>query len=292
MLRTSFAASADVPPTLTHEVKLIMASRVGNASVRQPAVAGLFYPGDPEELRGMVSALLANASSPSPGAPSPKALIAPHAGYIYSGGVAASAYNRLASQRDVLHRVVLIGPSHRVYFQGVALPSARAFATPLGEVPIDTELTRALLDRSDVLASDAPHAPEHSLEVHLPFLQQVLGDFTLLPLVVGDATASFVADVLGAVWGDEHTVVIASSDLSHYLPYEQAQAVDARTNAQILAMNTTLKPEQACGALPINGVLGAAAQRGLTIHEIARLNSGDTAGARSSVVGYGAYAIH
>ena len=269
-----------------------MALRVGNASVRAPAVAGMFYPGDPAELRGMVMQLLSNAPSAAPDATPPKALIAPHAGYVYSGSVAARAYKLIEPLRDTLRRVVMIGPSHRVYFQGIALPSARAFGTPLGEIPIDAELARELLSRGDVLASDAPHAMEHSLEVQLPFLQQVLGDVTLLPLVVGVATPAFVADVLGSVWGDEHTLVIASSDLSHYLAYEEAQAVDARTNAQILAMSTSLQAEQACGALPINGVLGAAAQRGLRAHEIARLNSGDTAGDRARVVGYGAYALH
>lgn len=269
-----------------------MALRPGNASVREPAVAGLFYPSDPVELRAMVSRLLSQAPTPDPRFRPPKALIAPHAGYIYSGAVAASAYKLIESQRAEIRRVVLIGPSHRVYFQGVALPTARAFTSPLGEVCIDMQLAQELSERGDVLASDAPHALEHSLEVHVPFLQEMLSDFTLLPLVVGVATSAFVADVLGTVWGDEHTLIVASSDLSHYLPYEQAQVVDTETNAQILTMSTSLKPEQACGALPINGVIGAAARRGLHVHEIARLNSGDTAGDRERVVGYGAYAIH
>lgn len=268
-----------------------MVTRVGNASVRQPAVAGVFYPGDPQELRSNVTELLAHAPQVTSAAQS-KALIAPHAGYIYSGSVAAAAYSLLVQRRATIRRVVLVGPSHRVYFRGVALPTARAFATPLGAVKIDSELTAELLARGDVLASEAPHAMEHSLEVHLPFLQVVLPEFTLLPLVTGVATADFVADVLSTVWGDEETLVIASSDLSHYLSYEEAQAVDTVTNAQILLRTPTLKPEQACGALPINSLLTAALARDLHVHEVARLNSGDTAGDRSRVVGYGAYAIH
>lgn len=269
-----------------------MALRSRNASARAPAVAGMFYPDDPEKLRAMVSLLLSRATVPNREHMATKALIAPHAGYIYSGSVAACAYKIIQSRSEAIRRVVLVGPSHRVYFQGIALPQTRAFASPLGEVRVDEELAGELLSRGDVLASDTPHAPEHSLEVHVPFLQQVLRDFTLLPLVVGVATPALLADVLGTVWGDEHTLIIASSDLSHYLSYEEARSVDAQTNAQILAMTTSLEPEQACGALPINGVLAAAAQRGLRTHEIARLNSGDTAGDRSRVVGYGAYAIH
>jgi AmmeMemoRadiSam system protein B len=252
----------------------------------------MFYPGNANELRSMVSRLLSQAPMPDPQFSSPKAVIAPHAGYIYSGGVAASAYKYVESRRNQIKRVVLVGPSHRVYFRGVAVPTAEAFASPLGEVPVDVDLAGWLSRRGDVVESDAPHVMEHSLEVQVPFLQQTLLEFTLLPLVVGAATAQQVTDVLSAVWGDDETFIVASSDLSHYLPYEQAQVVDERTSAQILSMTTNLEPEQACGALPINGLLGAASQRGLRAHQIMRLNSGDTAGDRQRVVGYGAYAIH
>lgn len=267
-----------------------MALRSGNTSIRPPAVAGLFYPADPAALRDEVEQLL--TAAPAPAGIAPKALIAPHAGYVYSGGVAASAYKAIAARRDEIRRVVLLGPSHRVYFQGAAVPTARAFDSPLGEVPLDEEQVRELVERGDVLASDAPHAMEHSLEVHVPFLQTVLEHFTLIPIVTGSATPQYVARVLDTVWGDSHTLIVASSDLSHYLDYAQAQRVDAATSAQILARDATLQPEQACGALPINGLLTAATERGLQVHEIVRLSSGDTAGDRARVVGYGAFAIH
>ena len=221
-----------------------------------------------------------------------KALIAPHAGYIYSGAVAAAAYKYIESRRDAIRRVVLVGPSHRVYFEGVAVPQVEVFATPLGEIPLDHQTIRDLVGNGEVLASDAPHAMEHSLEVHLPFLQAALKDFTLVPLVTGAATAAHVARVLDGLWGDACTLIVASSDLSHYLTYSQAQRMDAQTSTKILNRTATLQPEEACGALPINAVLTAANVKGLQVHEIARLNSGDTAGDKARVVGYGAYALH
>jgi AmmeMemoRadiSam system protein B len=261
-----------------------------HTSVRRPAVAGLFYPADPEELRTSVSEHLRQAPPPRPDAP--KALIAPHAGYIYSGGVAGCAYAQLAGRARRPRRVVLLGPSHRVYLRGAAVPQADALETPLGRVEVDRELTARLLARGDVVQSDQPHAMEHSLEVQLPFLQVVLRDFTVLPLVLGDASPDYVASLLADVWGDADTLVLASSDLSHYNRYEVAQQLDAATSGAILQLQTNLSGDQACGAVAINGLLRYAPERRLAVVEVARCNSGDTAGDRSRVVGYGAYALY
>jgi MEMO1 family protein len=258
---------------------------------RPPAVAGLFYPDDARELREVVSGYLRQHSSSTPVAP-PKALIVPHAGYIYSGGIAAAAYATVASLRQTIRRVVLIGPSHRVYLRGMAVPAASSFATPLGNVEIDQTLKAVLLQSGAVIESDTPHAQEHCLEVQLPFLQLLFDDFTLLPLVLGSVAPEQVAAALAQVWGDAATLVLVSSDLSHYHTYTQAQQIDAATAATILRRETTLAGEQACGAVGINGLTCLANQRQLPISEIARCNSGDTAGDRSRVVGYGAFAVH
>jgi MEMO1 family protein len=263
----------------------------GNSSVRPPAVAGLFYPGDEHELRDAVSAYLAQHKTETTGA-SPKALIVPHAGYIYSGGTAAAAYATVANLRHSIRRIVLLGPSHRVYLRGMAAPAADSFATPLGRIEIDRALKAALLQRADVVEADAPHAQEHCLEVQLPFLQTLFDDFTLLPLVLGSVAPEHVAAALAEVWGDAATLVLVSSDLSHYRSYEQARQIDAATSASILRREPTLVGEQACGSVGINGLLYLAAQRDLAVSQIARCNSGDTAGDRSRVVGYGAFAVH
>lgn len=251
-------------------------------------MAGLFYPADPRRLREDVDALLANESRSGIGA---KLLIVPHAGYVYSGRVAAAAYAPLAARRGAIARVVAIGPSHRAYFHGVAVPSADAFATPLGTVPIDVDGRTRLLGARAVVVSDVAHAEEHCLEVQLPFLQRTLGEFNLLPLVTGDATVAEVAAVLEAEWGGPETLVVVSSDLSHYLPYEAAREVDAATAAAILACRAELAAEQACGALAINAALACARRAGLAVTELRRENSGDTSGDRRRVVGYGAYAL-
>jgi MEMO1 family protein len=263
-----------------------------NASVRPPAVAGLFYPGDAEALREMLGRLLANAHVETQLPFPPKALIVPHAGYPYSGQVAAAAYNLVESLCAVIKRVVLIGPSHRVYLHGIALPRTQSFATPLGVIPIDEEGRHRLLQRGDVIASDAPHELEHCLEVQLPFLQTLLHDFSLLPLVVGSTSVPHVAAVLQDVWGDAETLVVASSDLSHYLPYGPAKEVDAVTASAIVNRHTDITHQQACGAAGVNGLLAIAQRLGLDVTEIARLNSGDTSGDVRRVVGYGAFAIH
>jgi MEMO1 family protein len=257
---------------------------------RPPAVAGLFYPDDERELRHVVSEYLRQHSAAATAAP--KALIVPHAGYIYSGSIAAAAYATVASLRHSVRRIVLIGPSHRVYLRGMAVPAASVFATPLGEVAIDQDLKASLLQLGNVIEADAPHAQEHCLEVQLPFLQMLFDDFTLLPLVIGSATPEQVAATLMHAWGDASTLVLVSSDLSHYHTYEQARRIDAATTASILRREPTLAGEQACGAVGINGLLYLASERGLPVSEIGRCNSGDTAGDRSRVVGYGAFAVH
>ena len=265
-----------------------------DARIRPPAVAGLFYPGESSQLRNCVSEYLAQAPAPPPvssGEP-PKALIVPHAGYIYSGGIAAAAYSQVAQRREFIRRVIIIGPSHRVYLQGMAVPATEAFRTPLGVVPIDRELKARLLVHAQVVEADEPHAHEHSLEVQLPFLQVLLDDFTLLPLALGSASAPAVASALAEVWGGEETLVLVSSDLSHYLPYDAARELDSETIGCILRFDPHLSGEQACGCTGINGLSYLARQRGLSIAEIARCNSGDTAGDRHRVVGYGAFRLH
>jgi AmmeMemoRadiSam system protein B len=260
-------------------------------STRRPAVAGLFYPDDPEQLRARVETLLAGVRS-DPTAATPKAVIAPHAGYVYSGPVAASAYALLRPLRGAVRRVVLIGPSHRVPLRGLAAPAAGGFATPLGEVVLDTDALALALALPQVRVGDAAHAREHSLEVQLPFLQCVLGEFALVPLVAGDASDEEVAGVLEALWGGDETRIVISSDLSHYLPYDRAREHDARTTRAIEALDPAgLDWESACGRVPIGGLLRLAQRRGLACRTLDVRNSGDTAGDRAQVVGYGAWAF-
>lgn len=257
-------------------------------NIRPAAVAGAFYPAQAESLRQMLGKCFADAR---PAAMRPKAMIVPHAGYIYSGPIAATAYALLAPLRDVIRRVVLLGPVHRVWVQGLALPGVAAFETPLGRVKLDEDGIAAIADMPQVGVSVAAHADEHSLEVHLPFLQTVLGDFSLIPLAVGGATPSQVADVLERLWGGDETLIVISSDLSHFLPYAEAKRVDQATAEAILALDAHLVGEQACGAFPINGLLLAAQRRELVPHLLDMRNSGDTAGDRNRVVGYGAFAF-
>ncbi len=259
--------------------------------VRAPAVAGAFYPADPAVLHEEVQSFLAGVAPPA--APPPKALIVPHAGYIYSGPVAASAYARLRPLAGRIRRVVLLGPAHRVPFVGIAAPEAEYFDTPLGRVHVDQQAVEALADLPFVGRSDLPHAPEHSLEVQLPFLQEVLGDFELVPLVVGQATPEQVAAVLERLWDGDETLIVVSSDLSHYLPYEQARDIDQRTSQAIAELrDEAIDHEQACGATPVRGLLQAARRHGLRAEVVDLRNSGDTAGPRDQVVGYGAYVFH
>lgn len=259
------------------------------AAIRAPAVAGSFYPRDPHALREMVAGLLACEHSE---APVPKAIIAPHAGYIYSGPIAARVYAQVANGRGTITRVVLLGPSHRVPFFGLAASSATAFATPLGEVPIDVEAMQRLAALPQVKVLDQAHAWEHSLEVQLPFLQLTLEDFKLVPLVVGSANRDDVRAVLSAAWGGPETLIVVSSDLSHYHDYVTAQALDRATTQAITALRAdVIDGDHACGFQPVNGLLAAARERGLQAELVDLRNSGDTAGPRDQVVGYGAYAF-
>jgi AmmeMemoRadiSam system protein B len=258
--------------------------------VRRPAVAGLFYPAEPRELAGEVRALLRGAARGS--GPPPRALIAPHAGYVYSGPIAASAFARLGSLRGVIRRVVLIGPSHHVAFRGLAVPSADAFETPLGEVPVDRAAVDRLLSLRQVVERDDAHAREHSLEVQLPFLQEALGTFALVPLAAGDASAEEVAEVLERLVDEPATLVVVSSDLSHYHDYETARRMDARTSRAIESLDPEpLDGESACGCVGMRGLLVLARRRGLSARTLDLRSSGDTAGSRGQVVGYGAYAF-
>ncbi|QGU33789.1 AmmeMemoRadiSam system protein B [Thermochromatium tepidum] len=263
--------------------------------IRQTAVANQFYPGDPAELVRTLDTLLAeplHSVSVRHEAP-PKALIVPHAGYVYSGPIAATAYATLEPVRDRIRRVVLLGPSHRVPFFGLAASSDEVFSTPLGPVPIDLESVERALTLPQVRLFDAAHAKEHSLEVQLPFLQRVLDDFSLVPLVVGEAAPESVAEVLDLLWGGPETLILISSDLSHYLDYHSAQHLDAATSAAIEALRPeAIGHDQACGRIPVNGLLTLARRRGLTAKTLDLRNSGDTAGSRAQVVGYGAYAFH
>lgn len=258
------------------------------SNVRAPAVAGTFYEADAARLAGDIDAMLAAGDA---GAEVPKAIIAPHAGHVYSGPVAAMVYARLRQARGTITRVVLLGPSHRVGFRGIAATSADTYRTPLGDIPVDTAAIRDIAGCANVGVLDAAHEQEHSLEVHLPFLQRSLGQFSLVPLVIGDASAEDVARVLNILWGGDETLIVISSDLSHYHPYQEAQKIDAATSARILSLASDLRGEEACGCRAINGLTRLARQQGYQIEQVDVRNSGDTAGSRDRVVGYGAYVI-
>lgn len=260
-------------------------------NVRAPAVAGMFYPGDAATLARDIRGFLEEPREPGFRPGFPKAIIAPHAGYMYSGSVAASAYALLKSARGTVKRVVLLGPCHRVAARGLALPGVSAFETPLGRVPIDEDAVAMLKGMPQVVTQPAAHAQEHSLEVHVPFLQSVLGDFKLVPLAVGFASVQDVADVIEKLWGGPETLVVVSSDLSHYLPYRDASAIDRATVDSILSYRTDIEHEQACGATPVIGLLLAAKKHGLQPELLDLRNSGDTAGGRDRVVGYASIAF-
>jgi predicted class III extradiol MEMO1 family dioxygenase len=309
--------------------------------VRAPAVAGSFYPADPAELRALVERCLSEAGPAPRAEPLAKALVAPHAGYVYSGGVAAAAYQRAARLAGRVSRVVLLGPAHRAFLRGLAAPRADAFATPLGVVPIDRPALDGLIDLPQLSLSDAPHAGEHSLEVQLPFLQVVLGarasapgllselrpaqrgeaerssarvsvseregaqrpaqrgeaerssSWRLVPFVVGDASDEEVQEVIERLWGGAETLLVVSSDLSHYHDYESARKIDAESRRAVEALEPGgLGRESACGAVPVRGLLCAARRLGLVARTLDLRNSGDTAGGRQRVVGYGAWSFH
>ncbi len=259
-------------------------------SVWPPAVAGTFYPRSADHLRAEVDRLLGRATASS--GPAPKAIIAPHAGYIYSGPIAAAAYARLGPIRDTVERVVLLGPAHRLPFRGCAVPSAHAFRTPLGDVVVDRDAVERLVARGLAQTLDAAFAGEHCLEVHLPFLQRALDAVRLVPIVVGDAAGRDVAAILEHLWGGAETLIVVSSDLSHYYDYAAARERDAATARAIERLDgAALDDESACGRIPIRGMLEVAAQRGLRCARLDLRNSGDTAGPRTQVVGYGAWVL-
>ncbi len=272
-------------------------------SVRPAAVAGMFYPADPGQLRREIKQYIQGASPAlRPDATANhqpiKAIIAPHAGYPYSGPVAASAYAAIASDRGVIRRVVLIGPSHRIAFSGLAVSSAQAFDTPLGPVPVDTEATRLLMGLPGVHENDPAHAKDHALEVHLPLLLHVLGGadltkpagFTIVPILFGDCGHELAAKALDQLWGDQHTLIVISSDLSHYLDYDTATVTDRQTADAIVNQRPEdIGPDRACGHIAIRGLLACAQSRGLNATAVDLRNSGDTAGPRDRVVGYGAF---
>ena len=261
-------------------------------AVREAVVDGLFYPAAPDALRARIVDYLVGAGAADDVGGTPKLLITPHAGYEYCGVVAAHAYALLGRRREtIIRRVVLLGPAHRVALGGLAAPEADAFETPLGEVALDLAALDGLADLPQVVRSDRAHEREHSIEVQLPFLQTLLGSFTLVPLVVGDVDAEAVAQVLERLWGGDETLIVISSDLSHYLPYEQAQTVDRATVQRILRLDAGLAPDEACGAAAINGALLAARRHGLAPRLLDLCNSGDTGGGRDRVVGYGALAF-
>ncbi|MDH4076991.1 MAG: AmmeMemoRadiSam system protein B [Acidimicrobiia bacterium] len=274
-------------------------------AIRRPAVAGLFYSADADALRAEIGRCFTEAAArarrssgvateTAGGATAPKAIVVPHAGYVYSGPVAASAYGRLAVGRAAIRRVLLLGPAHRVPVRGLALSGAEQWLTPLGPVPVDTGAVRALAELPGVMVDDWAHLQEHSLEVQVPFLQTVLGRFSLVPVAVGDASDRKVAAVIDTVWDDPATVVVVSTDLSHYMTYEQAAQVDARTAAAVVAGDpAAIGDYDACGCRPLRGLLEAVAHDpGRRPVELLDLrSSGDTTGDRDRVVGYGAFAV-
>ncbi len=281
------------------------------STIRQPAVAGTFYPADQQQLHDDVGQYIKDAlvslradlqtssqSGSQTSNPVPKAIIVPHAGYIYSGPVAASAYARLLPARDHIHRVILLGPSHQVPFRGLATSQADSFATPLGNIKIDKEAMALIADLPQVHPLDEAHALEHSLEVHLPFLLEVLNNFQLLPLVVGEASPTEVAEVLERLWGGPETLIVISSDLSHYHDYTTAQQMDKTTSKAIESLQPeSIHSKDACGSRPVSGLLHLARQRGLFASTIDLRNSFDTAGgdatsSKGRVVGYGAYVFN
>lgn len=259
--------------------------------IQFPSVAGMFYPAQPAVLTADIDAML--RESEKSGTTPPKALIAPHAGYIYSGPVAASAYATLIPAADRIRRVIVLAPSHHVGFEGLAASSADFFRTPTGDLPVDRDAVDKALELPQVQLFDNAFAGEHALEVQLPFLQQVLNEFTLVPFIVGNATARQVADVLELLWGGEETLIVISSDLSHFLTYERARERDRATSRAIAELSyERIGYEDACGRIPVSGLLLAARDHHLQAEVLDQRNSGDTAGDKSRVVGYGAYVFH
>ncbi|MCF7708878.1 MAG: AmmeMemoRadiSam system protein B [Verrucomicrobia bacterium] len=262
--------------------------RLNPDSVRRPAVAGLFYPGDGRELERTVTRFLAESKTGEH--VSPKAVIAPHAGYVFSGPVAGSAFAPWIREADKTKRVVLIGPSHKVSFRGLGLSTVSKFETPMGDVAVDHDADTELLKLPQVTEHDMAHSMEHSLEVELPFLLKLFDDFKVLPLVVGKAEPREISEVLKMLWGGAETKIVVSSDLSHFLDYDSAVEMDARTARAVEKLDPDgVTFDAACGQLPMQGLLESARERGLVAETVDLRNSGDTSGMRDRVVGYGAF---
>lgn len=260
-------------------------------SVRPPAAAGLYYPMDEAQLHSALRQLLHDDPSATPPR-RPKALVVPHSAYAFSGGVAASAYRSLRSTSHSIRHVVLAGPTHRMQIRGLAMPSCAYFSTPCGAVAINEEGRQRLRELGLAGIADAPHAMEHSLEVQLPFLQEMLDEFDLLPIAVGSAPPDQVARALEAVWGGAETLVVVSSDLSHHHTRAEAEKLDEATAGSIIARRGDLSDAQACGAQSINGLLEVARRKGLEARLLDRCTSGDAAGDSSRVVGYGSFGLY
>ena len=258
------------------------------ATTRPPAVAGTFYPASPTALARMVDGFLDDAHARAD-EPSPKAIIVPHAGYVYSGAVAGRAWARFRRDAETIQRVVILGPAHRVFVHGVVSPGVGRMQTPLGTVEVDNDAiaqVRALHDDPEA------HALEHSLEVQLPFLLHVVPKAKVVPLAIGRATTEEVARILDALWGGAETRVVVSSDLSHYLPYESARELDSDTAEHIVKMDGILPPARACGYTGVNALIHVARRRRLDVKLYDLCNSGDTAGDPDAVVGYGAFGFY
>ena len=261
-------------------------------SIRSAQVAGMFYPANPDELRGQISGFIHEKPNETTGVP--KALIVPHAGTVYSGSIAAVAYRTLLQCRHVIRKVILLGPAHRVYLHGLALPGVEQFQTPLGKINLDTKTIQKLVDNfHQITFSDAAHAEEHSLEVQLPFLQVVLASFRLIPFVVGDATQQEVADVIEHLWGGDECLIIISTDLSHFHNYEEAVKID-KASAELIEsfQGDRLGNNSACGRIPLRGLLHLAQQKRMSIKRLDLRNSGDTSGHKDRVVGYGSWGLY
>lgn len=257
-------------------------------TVRQASVAGFFYPADTQVLSNTVQQLLKTAENTA--VPAPKAIIAPHAGYIYSGPIAATIYKTLASQKDIISRVILLGPAHRLAFNGIAVTQIENFATPLGMVPVDLSAIQNIISIPGVQVIEAAYNQEHCLEVQLPFLQTILNHFSIVPCIVGNAKPDLVATVIEKLWGGPETLIVISSDLSHYYDYITAKNLDTAASQAILNLEPDqIHDNQACGRLPIKGLLLAAKKFNLQVKLLDLRNSGDTAGNKDRVVGYGAY---
>ncbi|MCW8930188.1 MAG: AmmeMemoRadiSam system protein B [Gammaproteobacteria bacterium] len=260
-------------------------------NTRHPAVAGTFYPGETKELNSSIQGYLDDAET-KPINSKPKAMIVPHAGYIYSGPIAASAYSQLIPFAKQISRVVLLGPSHKIPILGIACSSQDSFKTPLGDIPLDRKLIDKVEQLPFVETHDDAHLQEHSLEVQLPFLQKVLPEFTLVPLVIGQIEDEQVSELIETLWLEENTLFLISSDLSHYLDYERAQECDQATSEAIADLTPQkIHYEQACGRSAIAGMLLSAKKHSLKVQMLDLRNSGDTAGTKDRVVGYGSWAF-